>query len=271
MFKRQDGQSSVELLVSAAVIVPIVLLIPTLANLLLAQTETHKAGRYMAWERVAYPQGNLKEQAELVGEVENRFFRFGRSGFSGEPNVAEETHWRDWGSRDSVNGDTDAGVVDYLSGVGVDVSSSSSATKGYRNVSSYLANRGGDNPIQLNTLQSGGVSIGVRADSSLLASTLTSPPIDPITGEPRYFLRSSSALVVDSWVPANDQVFHDRVGDIGGGLRNVASWYTPLTQALRPIYRELDEHMYVNTPGADSPFDMVDPEQSLRLPAYLKQ
>lgn len=267
--RRVSGQSAVELLVSAAVIVPLVLLIPTLANLLLLQTEAHKAARHVAWERVAYPQTHLKESGDYEGEIEERFLRYSRAGFGDSVSVVEQTPWRDWGADQD---DTESGtLVDYGGGARVSVASSRSATAGYINASAYLANRGGANAVQLDTLQSGELSIGIREGSSLLAHSLSSPSEDPAAGEPRYSIRSSSALVVDSWVPPHDAAFHDRVGGIGGGIRNIAGLHAPITQVLRPIFQELDEHMFVDTPGTNSPFDMVDSEQSSRLPNYLKQ
>lgn len=276
MRKKASGQSAVELLVSAAVIVPIVLLIPTLANVLLVQTEAHKAARYVAWERVAYPQNQLKESADFARDVEDRFLRYSRSGFGGSlngvedsVNVLRETPWRDWGAPQSAQ--QTVGIIDYDSGVGMSVVTSSSATEGYINASAYLANRGGANRIQLDTLQSGQLTIGLREDSSLLANAMSAASTDPVTGQPRYFIKSSSALVVDSWVPPNDAAFHTRVSGIGGGLRSVANWYDPLTRAFRSVFQEIDEHLYVDTPGTRSAYDMVDPNQSLRLPAYVKQ
>lgn len=271
--RRFRGQSSVELLVSAAVIVPIVLLIPTLANLLMAQTETHKAARYVAWERVAYPDGQLKTIEQHAEDVEKRFFRNSHSGFGDSVAVTEETIWRDWGRPQTNPASEDAGLIDYAAGGGIAVSTlSSSATEGYTNTSAFLANRGGvANAIQLNTLQSGELSVGVRGDSSLLGSALSAPSIDPVTGEPRFHTRSSSALVVDSWMPQNDAAFSARVRDIGRGGRNIGPAYSLSAGLLRSVFDEIDEHMYVDTPGTESPFDMVDPEQSMRLPSQLVQ
>lgn len=270
--QKMAGQSSVELLVSAAVIVPLLLLIPTLANILLVQTEAHKAARHVAWERIAYPEGNLKNAAAYESEITQRFLRYSKLGFGASASVADgETDWSDFGRQTDAVTQRRPHLVDYDSGVKVDVAGSRSATAGYANASAWLANRGGPNGIQLDTLQTGELSIGIRGDSSLLAGALSSPSLDPVSGEPRFFVRSSSALVADSWTPPNDAAFHDRVGGIGRGLRNFAGFHGSLTNWARPIFRELDDHMFVSTPGTDSPFDMVDPEQSTRLPPYVRQ
>lgn len=269
---RQKGQSSVELLVSAAVIVPILLLLPTLANMLLLQTETHKAARYVAWERVAYPQDQLKSGSDLADEVEDRFFRFGTQGFGGSASVTDQlAPWQDWGRRVADRNSEDASLVQLDGSVGARVDSSRSATANHVNTSAYLAGRGGSSAIQLDTLQSAEISIPLRSENSLLQ--LGTTPRDPVSGDNRFYLRSSSALVVDSWVPANDQVFASRVRDIGGRERSFLSAYqdNPVSRGLSGLFDEIGDHLFVNTPGTDSPFDMVDPNQSLNLPSYITE
>lgn len=265
-----EGQSSVELLVSAAVIVPIVLLLPTLANMLLLQTETHKAARYVAWERVAYPEDQLKSASVLAQEVEDRFFLYGRQGFGSAADVSNRlTPWQDWGRRVADRGAQSASQVQFESSVGANVDSSRSATANHINTSSYLAGRGGANAVQLDTLQSAEISIPLRSENSLLQ--LATTPRDPVSGDNRFYLRSSSALVVDSWVPANDQVYYSRVSDIGGRDRGFLGLYqdTPVSRGLSGVFDEIGSHLFVNTPGTGSPFDMVDPNQSSNLPTYI--
>lgn len=268
----QKGQSSVELLVSAAVIVPILLLLPTLANMLLLQTETHKAARYVAWERVAYPQDRLKSGSDLADEVENRFFRFGTQGFDASASVSNQlAPWQDWGRSVGDRTSESASLVQLDGNVGARVDASRSATANHINTSAYLAGRGGSNAIQLDTLQSAEISIPLRSENSLLR--LGVAPRDPVSGENRFYLHSSSALVVDSWVPANEQVFASRVSDIGGRERSFLSAYqnTAVTRGLSGIFDEIGDHLFVNTPDTDSPFDMVDPNQSQNLPSYITE
>lgn len=279
-----------ELLVSAAVIVPIVLLIPTLANMLLLQTEAHKASRYVAWERTAYTQSALQEKSiNMPVEVQDRFLRYAQSGF-GTSSVRVESSWRDWGKdapgtvtsgssgycaycmdNDSDTSVADSSLVDYQTDVNVRLVASS-ATDGHLNASSTLANKGGSNAIELNTMQSGTLALPVRSASSLLSAVSSGPPSDPVTGLAGYYMKSSSALVVDSWVPANDSVFHDRVSDIAAGNQGSLGWLqAPAARFLRPFFREVSDHVFVDpaTSGVDSPFDMVDPNQSTVLPQYL--
>lgn len=269
---RTKGQSSVELLVSAAVIVPILLLLPTLANMLLLQTETHKAARYVAWERVAYPQDQLKNGADLAEEVEDRFFRYGGQGFGNSASVSSQlAPWQDWGRRVSDRNADEASLVQLDGVVGARVDASRSATADHVNTSAFLAGRGGSNAVQLDTLQSAEISVPLRSDSSLLQ--LGTAPRDPVSGDNRFYLRSSSALVVDSWVPANDQVYASRVSDIGGRERAFLNLYenSPVARGLSGVFDEIGDHLFVNTPDTESPFDMVDPNQSLNLPSYITE
>ena len=267
--KLERGQSSVELLVSAAVLVPIILLLPTLANFLLAQTEAHKAARYVAWERTVYPEDQLKSGEQLAAEVEDRFYRYAQSGFSGESPV-QNVPWRDWGSPNP--NDQARSIIDYDRSVSASVDTSRSPTEHFRNSSSWLAGRGGQNAVSLDTLQSASLVVPVRSDSSLFQSMVGNVPVDPVTGEPGYVFRSASAIVSDSWVPGNEQVFKDRVGDIGGGIRSFTRWYenNPLTHFASGWFREIPDHLFVDTPDVHSSFDMVNPEQSQILPADLK-
>src|SRR3990167_8643009 len=94
--QRVKGQSSIEFLVSMAFLLPIALLLPTLANMLLVQTEAHKAARYAAWERTAYPVDQLKTTNNLSREVEDRFLRRSTERFVNTNSQATVTTWNDF-------------------------------------------------------------------------------------------------------------------------------------------------------------------------------
>lgn len=282
MWRKQQGQSQVEFLVALAVLLPFAILLPTLANMLLLQTEAHKSARHIAWERSAYPNDQLKTSDQLSVDVEDRFLKYPRAGFN--PNaVVSETEWRDWKTLHTM--------VDYPRNVALRVDSSRSATAGYVNASSWLNGRGGgggsNSAIRLDTLQSGELSIPLRSDISILQITrpvtawtaepdpLNQPgaPVDPVRQEAGYYLKSSSALVADGWVAPNSDVFQDRVQGIGGSRRAGLSIWAGFTgaQTISGVYREMADHLYVDTPGTDSPFEMVDPNQSVNLPSGLKR
>ncbi len=270
--KSQSGQSSIELLVSAVVLVPIILLLPTLANFLLAQTEAHKAARYAAWERTAYPDAQLKQGEQLAADIEERFFRYSTSGFSPQ-SVREETPWRDWGAQTPNDSGAANGIFNYSQTIGIDIDSSKSSTANFSNHSAWLAGKGGpENAVNLNTLQSTKLAVPLRQDNSLLKLAVGDKPEDPITGQVGYYFSSSSALVADGWVPGNEQVFHARVADIGRGPRTFLRWYenNPVTRLLSGVFDEIEEHMYSSTEGTESSFDMVAPNQSQYLPSGLK-
>lgn len=281
MSRKTSGQSQIEFLIGMAVLLPFAILLPTLANMLLLQTEAHKSARHVAWERTAYPNDQLKTSEQLSVDVEDHFLRYSNAGLAPGTAVAA-TQWRDWKTMNSM--------VDYPRDVAVQVNSSRSATEGYINASSWLAGRGRSggqaSAIQLDTLQSSELSIPLRSDISILQ--LTRPvtawtaepdpeqpgtPIDPVRQAPGYYLRSSSALVADGWVAGNNAIYHDRVADIGRFPRSVLPVWANLTGAsfFSTTFRELADHLYVNTPGTTSAFDMVDPNQSVNLPSGLKR
>lgn len=278
---RHKGQAQIEFLIGLAVLIPFAILLPTLANMLLLQTEAHKSARHVAWERTAYPNTQLKTSEQLSDDVEQHFLRHSHGSFSSR-SVATETRWRDWRTLDSM--------VDYPRDVAVRVNSSRSATEGYVNTSAWLAGRGAgggpDSVIRIDTLQSSELSIPLRSDISILQMTRpvsawrSEPdsanqadlPMDPVRQDSGYYLRSSSALVADGWAAGNNAIYQARVAGIGSGMRGALPLWAGLTGASfwAGTFRELDQHLYVNTPGTSSPFDMVDPNQSVNLPSRLK-
>lgn len=283
IMSRQYGQSQIEFLVSLAFLLPFAIMLPTLANMLLLQTEAHKASRHIAWERTAYATQDLKTSDELSDEVEQRFLRYSSMGFGDTASVSTQTAWRDWNTLDTM--------VEYGRGVAMQVDASRSATASKVNTSSWLAGRGGrqdpNSAIQLNTLQSGQLTIPLKSDISILQTSrpvnawmgepdpMNQPsiPTDPVSEEQGYYLKSASALVADGWVPGNEKVFHDRVAGIGSSKRGFLGAYqnTPITRTMSSVFIELKDHLYVDTPGTTSAFDMVDPNQSTTLPSGLKQ
>ena len=89
------GQSYIEMVISLLVLLPLLLMLPTMANLLSVQTEAHKASRYVAWEQTAYPIDARKLESVLGDEVEERFIEAPRSGF-GDNVDAFRSPWRDF-------------------------------------------------------------------------------------------------------------------------------------------------------------------------------
>src|SRR3990167_3363011 len=150
--QRVKGQSSIEFLVSMAFLLPIALLLPTLANMLLVQTEAHKAARYAAWERTAYPVDQLKTTNNLSREVEDRFLRRSTERFVNTNSQATVTTWNDFRYNRTM--------VDFTSQqvVATQFGQPRSATATSLNASAWLAGRGGqsnpNNAVQLGTLQS---------------------------------------------------------------------------------------------------------------------
>lgn len=279
----ERGQSSVEFLISMAFLLPVVVLLPTLANMLLVQTETHKAARYVAWERAAYPSDHLKTASTLSSDIENRFLRRPNEQFSNAANTQLPYMWTDFRYNRPM--------IDFSSQqvVATNIDQSRSATADSQNASAWLRGRGGqnnpNNAVQLNTLQSAQVSVPLRSDTSLLQATrpvgalsfesdpanAPNVPLDQIANRNRFNVSSSSALVADGWAAGNESMFRDRVADTNRRFQSFQNFYQGGTVArgLALAFDELDDHMFVNSEQRES-FNMVDSNQSINLPTNLK-
>lgn len=294
MSSRVSGQSSVELLVSAAFIVPIVIMMATLANFLLVQTEAHKAGRYVAWERTAYAAADLKPAEEMASDIEKRFLVDPESSFGNTVKSTFRAPWRDWHWQRSGDDILDVGNQAVV----IDRDNARSATAANANASAWLAGRGGRsdpaNAVSIDTLQLSRVSIPLDPNASILQATkphkiqygdetLTSfwsyeldyenspaPPEDSIAETNRYSIASSSALVSDSWAPANETMFRDRVSGMNSASRAFQRGWEGVLAPVRGVFDELEDHLYVGSPIAES-YNMVDSHQSTVLPTSLKE
>lgn len=283
MFVRRNasGQSSVELLVAAAFLIPVVVMMPTIANLLFVQTETHKAARYLAWERTAYATGDLKSDEDLSNDIRTRFFEDPESSFGVAGKSTFVPPWRDFGNSQSILDFSEEAIEIRNDGA-------RSATAESRNASAWLANRGGNgnptNRVELNTLQVTKLSVPIRSDASVFQITKpvnvwrhvndpdASPnvPVDPLTETERFYLASSSALVSDSWAPANEQMFRDRVAGMNRGNNLLQRGWEGLLAPIGNVFDELGEHLYVDS-EFDESFNMADDRQSVVLPSNLKE
>jgi hypothetical protein len=279
--RNNKGQSIAEFLISLMFLVPAVLFIPTLANMLLVQTTAHKASRYVAWERTAYSAGDLKTSEELEGEVQQRFYVDEDLGFGSEPTEAR-VRWQDFRYRTSM--------VDYDSGVRMDLSASESATEFNTNASAWLATGQGSledphNAIVLDTLQISKLSVPISSELSILRpvektaeaawfhdrdAPLPDAPEDPIAHQNRFYVASSSALVADGWASANDAMFHDRVSGVNSISRRFQNFWENtlgLSGTLQVLgFDEIPRRLFTNPEGRRASLDMVDQEQSRNLP-----
>lgn len=279
------GQAYSEFIVALAILVPLMMFLPTIANLLSAQTEAHKAARYVAWERTAYPVSAQKSDADLATEVETRFLVDPESGF-GDQKSPFRRPWRDFGSAD-----LDGKVIDFNgSGVAVVSEDPDSATAGLVNASARMAGVGGqnnaDHAIQLDTKQKTRLSIPISSDNSLFQTTRitsvwfaertpaldTPPPEDEIAGQSRFFVASSTSIVSDSWVSVNEGMFFDRVSGLTTGSRAaLRAVELPGAQTLSLFgFEEIDQRLFRGE-AASQAFEMVDDAQSMNLPQRLQE
>ena len=289
--RSSEGQSYAEFVVARAILMPIMLMLPTVANLLSAQTEAHKAARFVAWERTAYPASEQKQDTTLAGQVQEKFLQHSESSFVPGSGSAFVAPWRDWGSPAyGAEANLQGQILDFEDRVVVVSDAPESATAGIPNASSRLDGVGGrgnsDDAIQLETMHKTRLSIPLNEESSLFKTTKVTSvwfqertpdedsgvPEDHIAGRNRFNVSSSASLVSDSWIPVNEEMLFDRVSDLStptrAGMRLVER---PVSDTIRLLgFEEIDERMYRGENPNDA-FEMVDAEQSLILPERLKQ
>lgn len=278
--RQVGGQSMTEFLVAMAFLAPMVVMLPTMANLLSVQTEAHKASRYVAWERTAYATADLKSPEDMADDIEQRFLVNPESSFGSAGASTFVPPWRDFGN-------PDLSVIDLDEPVVIDRDAIRSATDDYQNASAWMADRGGRsdpaNAVQLDTLQTSRLSIPINSEISVLQGTRAlnfwfhehapergpEVPMDPIAKTERFYVASSSALVADGWAPANEQMFRDRVSGMNVSAQRFQRWWEGGLRQAAGVFEELEDHLYVDPVYAES-FNMTDSRQSTVLPTNLK-
>lgn len=197
------GQALSELMVAMSFIVPMLLLVPVLANYLDVQTATHEAGRYMAWERTV--RNDLSSNA-LSQEISEHFLEGEGVGFSVAQPVATGERWRDFGAealseRTSVVDSNDSVALTDWEATGLptpDPARENVATDQFA----------ADDALGVNS-----VSIPLRSDSSLYDGL--DAPDDLINGSQRFHTRSTSALLASGGVvPLNEAEFKAQMDNV---------------------------------------------------------
>ncbi|MCG8669824.1 MAG: hypothetical protein MI867_10465 [Pseudomonadales bacterium] len=265
----ESGQALSEFMVSLAVIIPLFLLIPVVANYLDVQTATHEASRYVAWERTVYD--DLSQVPDgIENSVQERFIERESSGFSDATQVDQHERWKDYGSVGHAT------IVD--TGAGVAVRSERIAM----NINDPVANSSIDaiQAMDPNALGMTSVSIPLSSDGSLLGTFSAGPsfltaerssrsaPMDEVAGSSRFHTKASAVLLADGGVlPRNEEEYTSITNEIvstdGGRLE---AWQTPL-RILNFITLGFFDELEI----LDSDRNAVSDEQSLILPDGLIQ
>lgn len=255
---KQKGQALAEFLVYSAWFIPFVFMLIAIVQMMKVQTQTHKAARYVAWERTAYTgddyQARLNDPINgFDDEVAARFFDNENSGFDSSGGLPSQ-RWRDWNSGESI--------VDVENGIRVRepepgdtfINNATGFLESNTSRVNWMEER---SDVELNSIAAASLQVDLDADSSyaLTATDGFTPHVD-----------ASYVLIADSWAPGNESVFSSRVRDVRESVySNAQRWYqnTQATRFLAPVFDEIDEKLFIN--DGDS-FDMVSGHQSTEVP-----
>ena len=263
---QQKGQATTELLVSLAVIAPLFLLIPVVANYLDIQTATHEASRFVAWERTAY---TSIDEGEVASKVKERFVNRESSGFSVASIGDVDVRWKDYGSigRSSlVDASEDVAVnVDFIP----------------VNISDPVAssNIGAIQAMNPNALGATAVSVPLASEGSLLATfsggatylqgerNAISAPYDDIAETNRFHTKATAVLLAaNSIVPQNESAYSGTTDAfVTSDGNRLGIWQAPLKLLNVVTLGFFDELDILNDDGG---LEAVSDEQSVILPEY---
>lgn len=223
--KYASGQSITEALVALAVLVPLILVVVSFANLLSASSSGTQAGRFAAWQRTVYQQGMSGiGQAQIETRITNNIKRIymedkpridmaqGRSG----DNVTDRPLVMDLD--DEVALVMSESRVDHLDGL--QNKNTRIARCIYRGLTTHTdsCNSGVGTALDRPTIVSPVVSIPIDKDFSLFKlmeaagmagntyQDTGTPPSDRVSGTSRYSVTGQAALLtVGSWTPATPE------------------------------------------------------------------
>lgn len=206
-----SGQAMTELIVTAAVLVPLLLMLASFSNLLDLNTTALKASRFAAWERTAYSTNN-STSAELDKSIKKNIDR-----------LILNRNWTDFGPGKAL-----AGSPSMLKKTVVDGEDSYVAIRESTSKVAFADNgtpsRSADNVFKFDpeALSSSEISIPINGDYSLFKAvkmlnyrqveyTNLDAPQNDINGAMEFSVGGSDALIANGWLPTDDDDFQSRV------------------------------------------------------------
>lgn len=261
--RKNRGQALSEFLVYMAWMIPLVFIFVAIVQMIKTQTQTHKAARYIAWERTAYTGADYSARLNdtvngFDDEVAERFFINEEIGFDHSGNGDTE-RWNDWESNNSII-DLDNGIrVREPDASDTFINNATGFLESNNSRVNWLQER---SDVEVNAIAAASLQVNfdARNNYALNDSAGFTPHVD-----------ASYVLIADSWAPGNESVYSERVQGVRDSVySNAQRWFqnTQATRFFAPIFNEIDEKLFVN--GGDS-FEMVSPNQSTEVPsAYLE-
>lgn len=261
MTNKQHGQAMGEFIVYMVWVIPFVFMLIAIMQMIKVQTQTHKAARYVAWERTAYTgeDYNARLSDPINGfddEVVERFFINDSVGFDSGGAVTTEK-WRDWQTRQSIV-DLDNGIA--INEPTIEDTFINNATGFLESNSSRVNWLSERSDVSVNSIAAASLQVNFAAENTyaLDAESGYTPNVS-----------ASYVLIADGWAPGNEASFSGRVQGVRESVySNAQRWFqnTNATRFLAPVFNEIDEKLFVN--GSDS-FEMVSSEQSTAVPSTM--
>lgn len=269
--QKHKGQATSELLVSMAVLAPLFILIPVVANYLDIQTATHEASRYVAWERTAH---TTIDPSSIADQVQSRFVENESAGFSSSAGGVVDSRWQDYGRDYSATNSSSLVNVDDVAAVSMQTLPT--------NITSPVdsSNIGAIQGMSANALAATSVSVPLDEDGSLFAvfgrgasflessPDRMSAPYDNIAQKHRFNTNSTAVLLVaNNIIPQNDAAYTATTNTFvtTDGSR-LGGWQAPL-KMLNVVTLGFFDELDILESGGD--LEAVSTEQSTILPEGL--
>ncbi|PCJ29398.1 MAG: hypothetical protein COA99_19485, partial [Moraxellaceae bacterium] len=214
----QHGQSIAEFLVVSAVLVPMLLMIASFANLLDVQVTASKAARFAAWEGTVY-------QSVSTNDTETRI-----------NNLILNRSWSDFGPDSSSVAGSFPSIVNLNDGVAFDPNcfdvSCGNIVPLTNNQNGLLGQAAG---LGLDRLKTTPISIPLNSNSALFrlvsmtdyrTSTYTdfNAPSDELAGVAQFHMRASAPMMSGGGVPVNEASFTATVAQASLGGAQLAAF-----------------------------------------------
>ena len=225
------GQAMTELLITASVLVPLLLMLGSFSNLLDLNTTALKASRFAAWERTAYSVNNMATSTELNDHIEKNIDK-----------LILNRNWTDFGPGKELA--TLPSMLKIKSTVdGKNAYSTVVPTDAKGLLDGFDVPSRQDNRFEFEpeVFTSSTISIPINEDYSLFKAVKMlsynkaeyqdmSAPTNNVNGAVEFSVSGSDAIIANSWLPEDEADFQDKVasgtvdGDKLGGFEQAGGF-----------------------------------------------
>ena len=263
------GQAVSEFIAVAAVLVPLLLLVASFANLLDVNTTATKASRFYAWEQTIYSTNQGLSSSEINDRIKENMDELLLD--------IDSKKWSDFATGGERTANNLPSLVDKSLGVAFKSERVGSPTANFIGVhSTSIGRRAG---LNADTLMAPSISIPIDANNSLLKIVEVinfrennyqnhATPYDEIAGQSRFHIEASAPMITDGWVPEDEDSFTEAIVQLSRGGNTLGIFENPLGLGSSVISNLLQfEEMELGR-GTDG-LGVVSGKQSELLPSDL--